>query len=445
MSVIFPLSNPQKYWSELAKNPQVCWLFDYDLTLYPHEESGVLHSLDSRINAFLGEYLKADAEEADRLRRKYWQAHGTTLAGLMADRDLDPHVYFDFIHQGDLQRPQSNPDLRQWLETLGGPSYIFTNARADWAEVGLDCIGIRECFEGIYDLERLGWLGKPEAAPYHQIQRELGLRPQSSVVFLDDKLENLATASRLGWTCVWIAGTQAEAYDVSKTHTFEQFGITHPIWVVERLMDLSKWTQDVSVEWVNPVGSDTDSDAEEIQEEQHWVTDPQLQLELWEHLFLEPYKLLLKCRREAYQASGAGGQKRNRVMSGIRLIHPSGIRAQDCSGREAQRNLETALFKLRIEMAWAAAESLPENFKILEMIAPFAANKISLEHEKYPLILAWILHVLKATHGDVSKLAKATGWTSSAWVRQIHKDSRLWQEVQALRSAGGRPLLKSGR
>jgi len=47
-----------------------------------------------------------------------------------------------------------------------------------------------------------------------------------------------------------------------------------------------------------------------------------------------------------YKDSGAGGQKRNKTMSGVRL-HYKNLIVECCEGRDQRKNKETALNKLR--------------------------------------------------------------------------------------------------
>lgn len=213
----------------LYRDPAIHWLFDYDLTLYPWAEAGVLHSLDERINAYIIQHFQCDVQEANAIRQKYWTAHGTTLAGLMKYEGVDPHHYFDFIHQGGtIQRPLPNDALKQWLGSIEGPKFVFTNARSDWASIGLQSMGIEGCFEGLFDLEFFGWNGKPEPVVYEQLHGHLELdgRP---VIFFDDKWENLIPARSQGWQTVWIQGLQSG--DPSQVD-----------WVLEELSEL--WRMD---------------------------------------------------------------------------------------------------------------------------------------------------------------------------------------------------------
>jgi putative hydrolase of the HAD superfamily len=186
------------------------WLFDYDLTLYPWEEKGVLDSLDRHITRYVAEVFGIPGSEADLIRQRYWKLYGTTLEGLEREKGIDPHHYFDTIHGGaDVVRPRQNPALRNLLLRLPGERHLFTNARRDWAEMGLDALGIRDCIGTIVDLEDAGWRGKPGKPAYEAVERLLGPLAGRSVVLLDDKSENLEPAARRGWRTVHVHGPHA--------------------------------------------------------------------------------------------------------------------------------------------------------------------------------------------------------------------------------------------
>lgn len=53
------------------------------------------------------------------------------------------------------------------------------------------------------------------------------------------------------------------------------------------------------------------------------------------------------CIVQTYKGSGAGGQHRNKTMSGVRIIHPpSGARAECCEERSQWQNKKTAWRRL---------------------------------------------------------------------------------------------------
>lgn len=181
------------------------WLFDYDLTLYGTDESFVLDSLDRNITRFLEVHLQLEEQHANAMRKAYCQQYGTTLGGLRVEHGVRPEDYFTFIHGGSqLLLPQANPELRKWLLALPGRRAIFTNARADWMQMGAESMGILDCFEMIIDIECLEWQNKPTPAVYDLAEQKLQVALGEKIIFFEDKLENLLPAKARGWKTVWV-------------------------------------------------------------------------------------------------------------------------------------------------------------------------------------------------------------------------------------------------
>ncbi|WP_204269757.1 hypothetical protein, partial [Klebsiella michiganensis] len=68
------------------------WIFDLDNTLYP-VSANRFALIDARIGQYVQNLLGLDAAEAHKVQKGYFHAHGTTLAGLMAEHGTDPHHY----------------------------------------------------------------------------------------------------------------------------------------------------------------------------------------------------------------------------------------------------------------------------------------------------------------------------------------------------------------
>lgn len=193
------------------------WLFDYDLTLYGHDERQVLGELDRNISRFLMVRLNLSEQSANDLRREYWGKYGTTLNGLRAQHGVVPEEYFDFIHAGtNLQDPKFAPEKRKLLRSLPGTRWVFTNARRDWAERGLRAMGISDCFSGVFDIELFGWNSKPNPLVYAEVEKRVGAHGWR-LILLDDSPVNLATARERGWRTVLVhpeAATQSVDCDL---------------------------------------------------------------------------------------------------------------------------------------------------------------------------------------------------------------------------------------
>ena len=173
----------------------------------------------------------------------------------------------------------------------------------------------------------------------------------------------------------------------------------------------------------------------------------------YEWLALPPEDFLRQCERTPFQASGPGGQKRNRVYSAIRLTHtPTGLRAESASFREAARKLTDAVDKLRLALAIQGAQAEGQESDdagtpvALERIKP-PANfpafrvKINPDHKDFP---ATVLHALAAFHVTNADLKITAGYLSvspSAFARYLKLDKQVLAAANRLRVAAGHPVL----
>ncbi len=179
------------------------WLFDLDNTLYP-PETGLFGAVDARINRFLEQHLGVAGEEADDLRRRYHDAYGITLAGLMAEHRVDPDRYLEFVHDvpvRDYLAP--DPELRAILAALPGRRAIFTNGSHRHAAAVVRALDLEGVFEAVFDIVSLGFRPKPEPETYRTVLARLGV-PAGSTVLLEDLERNLAPARDLGMRTVLV-------------------------------------------------------------------------------------------------------------------------------------------------------------------------------------------------------------------------------------------------
>lgn len=178
------------------------WIFDLDNTLYP-ASANLFPMIDARIGQYVQNLLGLDAVEAHKVQKGYFHAHGTTLAGLMAEHGTDPHHYLADVHDVDMSVLEMNAALVEGLALLPGRKLIFTNGDAPYAMKVLDRLGLGETFEAIHDVHATQYRPKPDPLAYRGLCDAYDLDPHASL-FVDDMARNLAPAKAIGMTTVWI-------------------------------------------------------------------------------------------------------------------------------------------------------------------------------------------------------------------------------------------------
>jgi len=183
----------------------VSWIFDLDNTLHnatPH----IFPHINRAMTAYLQQYLQLDEAAAGELRRDYWRRYGATLLGLMRHHATDPGHFLWHTHQfPDLRRMiVREPLLRHALRRLPGRKFVFSNAPAHYARAVLHLLGISDLFDAVFAIERVRFRPKPDVYGFLRLCRAHHLRPRRCIM-VEDSLENLRTAKKLGMKTVWIS------------------------------------------------------------------------------------------------------------------------------------------------------------------------------------------------------------------------------------------------
>ncbi|PLX97324.1 MAG: pyrimidine 5'-nucleotidase [Desulfuromonas sp.] len=179
-------------------------LFDLDNTLYPAERD-LFSLIDVRINRYMEEIVAIAPEEVDGLRRRYWQDYGTTLQGLIRHHTVDPEDYLDYVHAVDVgSRLSHDPELKQVLEQLTLPCYVFTNGSRCHVDRVVSALGLDGLFSGVFDIRIAGYQPKPHPGPYREVLKALNLSGETCVM-VEDQHQNLETAKQFGMKTVLVA------------------------------------------------------------------------------------------------------------------------------------------------------------------------------------------------------------------------------------------------
>ena len=186
------------------------WLLDLDNTL--HDASAVVFP---RINRAMTDFVVArlgiPEQQANELRQFYWQRYGATMLGLVRHHAIDAH---DFLHAThpfpDIHRlVRRDQRLAHALRRLPGRKVVVTNAPAKYARGVIKALGIGAFLDDVISIESMRFAGRFQPKPSRPMLRRLAARlrvPSARCVLVEDSLENLISAHRIGMRTVHVTG-----------------------------------------------------------------------------------------------------------------------------------------------------------------------------------------------------------------------------------------------
>jgi putative hydrolase of the HAD superfamily len=189
------------------------WIFDLDNTLHdatPH----IFPHINRSMTAYLQEYLQLDEAGANRLRMHYWRRYGATMSGLMRHHGTDPGHFLRYTHQfPELDRMVlREPRLRHVLKNLPGRKVVFSNAPQHYAHAVLKLLRVDDLFDDVMAVEHTGFRPKPDNFGFIRLLKRHRMKAAQSVM-VEDSLENLLAAKRLGMRTVWVdTGSKSAPY-----------------------------------------------------------------------------------------------------------------------------------------------------------------------------------------------------------------------------------------
>ncbi len=182
------------------------WLFDLDNTLHD-ANTDIFPAINRQMVNYLAEHLQIEEAHADRLRLEYWQRFGATLHGVVrSHRHIDPEHFLRHTHVLPHLRQQIRPmhGVRAVLDRLPGRKLLFTNGPLIYAVSVLRALQIEDIFDGVVAIQHSAYHPKPQAIAYRRLLKRYRLDPRRCIM-VEDTLENLETAKRLGMRTVWIS------------------------------------------------------------------------------------------------------------------------------------------------------------------------------------------------------------------------------------------------
>ncbi|PVA06534.1 pyrimidine 5'-nucleotidase [Thalassorhabdomicrobium marinisediminis] len=179
------------------------WVFDLDNTLYPPEVA-LFDQIEVRMTDYVANILGVDRRQANHLRDHYWRSYGTTLAGLMAEHDIDPDPFLEAVHDIDFTVLPEAPDLAAAIRALPGRKIVYTNGCEPYACNVLRARGLDGLFDAVYGVEHADYRPKPEQSAFEAVFALDKLPPQQGAMFEDD-IRNLTAPHAMGMRTVHVA------------------------------------------------------------------------------------------------------------------------------------------------------------------------------------------------------------------------------------------------
>ncbi len=186
-------------------------ILDLDNTLYP-KSSGMLQSIDARIDEFIAQTTVLAPEQIPGIRHDYFKRYGTTVGGMVINHGVDPDEYFRYAYDVRIKQfIKPDPELRQVLAGIDLTKVVFSNSPLEYVENVLRFLGVREIITAVYDIRFCNYLGKPDPQSYRKVLADLGAAG-AECVFVDDVEANLYGAAAVGITPVLLGAARDSAH-----------------------------------------------------------------------------------------------------------------------------------------------------------------------------------------------------------------------------------------
>ncbi|TAN72047.1 MAG: pyrimidine 5'-nucleotidase [Gallionella sp.] len=205
------------------------WVFDLDNTLH-NADPHIFPHINRSMTAYLQQHLQLDEEAANALRVHYWHRYGATLSGLTRHHGTRPEHFLWHTHQlPELGRMVlREPRLRHILKALPGRRVVFSNAPQHYAHAVLKLLRVDDLFDDVMAVEQMRYRPKPDSFGFLLLLRRHRIRA-AQCVMVEDSLENLRAAKRLGMRTVWVnsGNKNAPCVDVKIRDVMQLPGVLH--------------------------------------------------------------------------------------------------------------------------------------------------------------------------------------------------------------------------
>lgn len=154
---------------------------------------------------------------------------------------------------------------------------------------------------------------------------------------------------------------------------------------------------------------------------------------------LSDAQLLADCDLERLRRSGPGGQRRNKVQTGVRLKHrPTGLVGEATERRSAAQNHAAALLRLRFLLAVnSRGPTRDEPSELWQRRIRRGRVTVNAEHADAPALLAEALDVLARSPADHRAAAAALDISATQFIKLLSLAPAALQQLNAARQQAG--------
>ena len=179
---------------------------DLDGTCYQDLEP-IFGQVSKRMTQYISQKLSLNLKEAKELQTHYFHKYNTSLNGLMIHHKIDPMEFLDYVHDINADIIKEDLDLKNQLTKLKVKKFIYTNGSKGHAINILGRLGIKNQFDGIFDIVDANFVPKPQLEPFKKMIKKFNINPKETV-FIEDIAKNLEPAKKLGIKTVWLINNE---------------------------------------------------------------------------------------------------------------------------------------------------------------------------------------------------------------------------------------------
>lgn len=179
-----------------------------------------------------------------------------------------------------------------------------------------------------------------------------------------------------------------------------------------------------------------------------WIDPRSIYIEGIHPAILEEKELLDGCEITFGRGSGPGGQHRNKVESGVRIVHvETGVESRATERREQRVNRSKAIFRLRMKLATKVRTPIGRDNHQASVLwnqrRQGTKMPVSSTNHDYPALLAEALDLIVARKYDVAGAAGQLQITMSQLTRLLRHEKHVFARVNEGRESVGLPRLRS--